>query len=150
MQKYLYLFLVCLIASIGCDNREGLLLQEDMLDAQMVSANFDDLSRTMEFIYSDSRFDRKEFEEKISTGLNRWVSEITKDEQPQDDWKLSDEAKQLVEANNNLAVLDRVDEVSFLDSDGYFIQQAAWLKKLSLIHIPSPRDLSTSRMPSSA
>ena len=130
MQKYLYLFLVCLIVSTGCDNREGLLLQEDMLDAQMVSANFDDLSRTMEFVFGDSRFDRKEFEEKISSGLNRWVSEVTKDEQPQDDWKLSEEAKQLVAANNNLAVLDRVDEVSFLNSDGYFIQQAAWMKKI--------------------
>ena len=131
MQKYLYLSLLCLIVSTGCDNREGSLLKEDMLDAQMVSANSDDLARTMEFVFSDSRFDRKEFEQTISTGLNRWVSDITKNEELKNDWEISDEAKKLVEANDNLAVLDRVDEVSFLDSDGYFIQQAAWLKKIS-------------------
>ena len=131
MQKYLYLSLLCLIVSTGCDNREGSLLKEDMLDAQMVSANSDDLAGTMEFVFSDSRFDRKEFEQTISTGLNRWVSDITKNEELKNDWEISDEAKKLVEANDNLAVLDRVDEVSFLDSDGYFIQQAAWLKKIS-------------------
>ena len=126
MQKYLYLSLVCLIVSVGCNKRD--LLKEDMLDAQMVSANIDSLQRTLDFVFSDSRFDRKEFEQQIEVGLNRWVSEVIKDGKVEDDWGLSSESEALVEANKNLAVLDRVDEVSFLSSDGYFVQQAAWLK----------------------
>lgn len=128
MKKYFILGLACLLLNSGCERND--LLTEDLLDSQMASMKIDDLSRTLDFVFSDSRFDQKEFEDKIATGLNRWVGETIKEGKAEDNWTLDNAVKEIVSANQGLPVLSRQDELTYLNSDGYYLQQAAWMKKI--------------------
>lgn len=142
-------FLVgCLSLTSGCENRD--LLTEDLLDSQMASMKIDDLNRTLDFVFSDSRFDQKEFEEKIATGFNRWSNEVINDGQGEDNWEPDPLVSELVESTRqginsgsvtaaSTPVLDRIDEISYLNSDGYYVQQAAWLKKIGERVLSSPK-----------
>ncbi len=125
MRKTLLLLLIFFVC--GCQQND--LLTEDLLDSQMASMKVDDLTRTLDFVFSDGRFNQKEFEQKISVGLSRWSKEVVESGDYDNEWKLSPEFVSLVDqhaspdANNS-------NDLSYLNSDGYFIQQAAWLKRI--------------------
>jgi hypothetical protein len=128
MRKNLILLLAVLVLGSGCEQRD--LLTEDLLDSQMASMKIDDLNRTLDFVFSDGRFDQGEFEDTISTGLSRWSGEVVKNGDYKNEFQLNPEFQELVDSYQGLPVVQRIEELSFLKSDGYYIQQAAWLKQI--------------------
>lgn len=126
--SYLWLLLGISILGLGCGDND--LLTEDLLDSQMASMKIDDLNRTLDFVFSDGRFDQEEFEDKISTGLNRWIGEVIDSGEDNANWSLDPQYETLINDNQDLPVVQRVDDLSFLKSDSYYIQQAAWAKRI--------------------
>ena len=53
---------------VGCKPAEDPMM--DLLDASIANLKIDDLSRTIDFVFSESRFEQSQFEEKMATGLN--------------------------------------------------------------------------------
>lgn len=123
------LVLTTWIISAGCTPPSDPMI--DMMDADLTKTRVDDLSRTMDFIDSEIRFSQKEFKDKVSTGLNRWVT--TNDERIKELdglWELDSLSQPLVDSNESLAMLEYTDEFSFLSTDAYFLQEAAWITKM--------------------
>lgn len=100
----------------------------DLLDASIANLKIDDLSRTMDFVFSESRFEQSQFEEKMATGLNRWSS--VEAGKLNTEWKLPTIATDVVEKYEALSGVQRIGEMSFENTDAYFIQQAFWLKNI--------------------
>ena len=111
---------------IGCKPAEDPMM--DMLDATLSNLKIDDLSRTMDFVFSQSRFEQTQFEEEMQTGLDRWAS--VESENFTSDWQLPAIATDVCEKYNALPQVERVGEMSFHDTDAYFIQQALWLRNI--------------------
>jgi len=125
---FLFPFLVLLLSSSGCTPPKDPILE--LIDVDLTKTKIDDLSRTFDFISSDQRFDQKEFQSKVSSGLNRWATYST--EKIKDViWKLDPAAKPMLEEFSGLALLEQTDELNFLDSDAYYIQQAEWIKQIT-------------------
>ena len=73
MQKWSCVFLILLgFGLVGCTPPADPML--DMLETDLKKTKVDDLSRTMDFVFSEVRFEQKEFKDKLSSGLNRWIS----------------------------------------------------------------------------
>lgn len=125
MRKSLLLLLI--VITCGCQQND--LLIEDLLDSQMASMKVDDLTRTLDFVFSDGRFNQKEFEEKISVGLSRWSKEVVESGEYDGDWAPHSDFTELLNEYAGKEVKNGND-LSYLNSDGYFIQQAAWLKRI--------------------
>lgn len=122
------LLLMLSILFVGCQKRD--LLTEDLLDSQMAAMKVDDLNRSLDFVFSDGRFNQEEFEDKISMGLSRWSEEVVRSGDSGDEWKLDPAFEPIVDEYRSLSVVEHMEDLSFLDSDGYYIQQAAWLKRI--------------------
>ena len=60
------------VSLTGCGNTTDQTLAT--IDTSVLSAKTDDLARTMDFVFADRQFDQKDFEEKVSLGLNRWAN----------------------------------------------------------------------------
>ena len=101
----------------------------DVIDSDLKKTKINDLSRTMDFISSEIRFSQSEFRDKISTGLNRWVS-YSSDQIEEIEWENDLLSKPLFEANESLAMLERNDEFSFLSTDAYYLQESAWVTQI--------------------
>ena len=124
------LLLAFSVISIGCTAPDDPML--DMLESDLKKTKVDDLSRTLDFVTSEIRFEQKEFKDKMSTGLNRWVSYSGKkltDERVK--WTEDSLSKPLFEEKSTLSMLDRNDEYSFLTTDAYYLQESAWLSQIS-------------------
>ncbi|MDB4766226.1 hypothetical protein OAG71_00915 [bacterium] len=113
---------------LGCNAEIDPMLKT--LDANIISAKTNDISRTMDFIYADRQFDQKDFEEKVSIGLNRWanysaqeVNEATIDN--------SDLVKDLLAKFEDVEAVKRIEESSFINTDPYFLQEAFWIKQIA-------------------
>jgi hypothetical protein len=118
------------ICCLGCTPPSDPLLE--MMDAEVKKTKVDDLSRTIEFVFSEIRFSQKEFRDKISTGLNRWVS--TSDERLKDldsRWTMDEMSKPLFDASQTLELTNRNDELSFLSTDAYYLQESAWVTQIA-------------------
>ncbi len=118
---------VCLAALIGCTPPSDPVL--DLIDSDLKKTKVDDLSRTMDFVFSERRFDQNEFRSKISTGLNRWVTYST-DKVSEVDWTLDPLVKPLMDQYPGLAVVERTDGFSFVNTDAYYLQEVAWISQL--------------------
>ncbi|MFK7769817.1 MAG: tol-pal system YbgF family protein [Mariniblastus sp.] len=112
----------------GCTQPSDPMLE--MMDADLRKTKVDDLSRTMDFVFSEVRFSQKEFRDKVSTGLNRWVSYSQK-KLERIDWKQDDLSKPVFEASETLSMLTRNKEFSFLNTDPYYLQEAAWISQVA-------------------
>ena len=102
----------------------------DMIESDLSKTKIDDLSRTMDFVFSEIRFSQKEFKNKVSTGLNRWVT-YSKDKLDQIEWDVDSKSQALFEANESLAMLQRNAEYSFLNTDSYYLQESAWIGEIT-------------------
>ena len=117
-------------AIAGCTPPRDPLIE--MIDSDLKKTKVSDLDRTLDFIFSEVRFSQKEFQDKMSTGLNRWsstpnerIAEVDKS------WKPDVLSEPLFEANTSLAMLARNDEMSFLTTDGYYLQESAWVTQFA-------------------
>lgn len=119
--------LVALIWISGCNPPPDPTL--DLMDSQLSELKIDDLAKTMEFVFSEERFETSQFEEKVSTGLNRWAT-IHGDEL-QVPWELDPMVSDLVQQYESLPVVQRTSEISFVNTDAHYLQEAAWIEMLS-------------------
>ncbi len=117
------------VICVGCTPPSDPMLE--MMDADLKKTKVDDLARTMDFINSEVRFEQQEFKDTVSTGLNRWVStskELIKDLDGR--WKRDTLSQPLMAANDNLDIVKRSEELSFLSTDGYYLQESAWISQI--------------------
>lgn len=121
-------FLIVLTLIAGCRPAPDPML--DMLDSQMSSFKTDDLTRTMEFVFSEERFDQGQFQQKVSSNLNRWA-QVEAAQYSNDQWTLDPLVKPLVEQYGSLPMVSRTEEMSYLNSDAYYIQEIAWMDRLT-------------------
>lgn len=128
-RRFFGLFLAAIVTvCAGCTPPTDPML--DLIDSDLKKTKIDDLSRTMDFISSQVRYEQKEFRDKVSTGLNRWVS--YSDEKLNDIvWKDDSLAKPLFESNSSLPMLERHDEFSYLNTDAYYLQESAWVTEIA-------------------
>ncbi|MFT5303554.1 MAG: hypothetical protein ACI814_004374, partial [Mariniblastus sp.] len=130
-KRFLGIFILLISVFVaGCTPPSDPLL--DMLDADLNKTRVDDLSRTMDFVSSEIRFAQDEFKDKISTGLNRWASTDEERIKGLDEaWKEDSLVGDVFEANQSLPMLARNAELSFLSTDGYFLQESAWTSQIA-------------------
>lgn len=121
---------LCLVFSVafsGCSREDDIL---NIVEANVAKTKVDDLSRGMEFVKSDVRFDQKEFREQVTNGLNRWASYSAKELESNSDWSLDKMAAPIVAAYGDVEAAKRISEYQFLSTDPYYIQQAYWITRL--------------------
>ena len=121
-------FLLGLMLVAGCRPAPDPML--DMLDSQLSTLKTDDLSRSMELVFSEERFDQGQFQQKVSSNLNRWA-QLETDQADAEQWSLDPLAQPLIEQYASLPVVSRSEEMSYLNSDAYYIQEIAWMEKLA-------------------
>ncbi|MEM7456226.1 MAG: hypothetical protein AAF456_17905 [Planctomycetota bacterium] len=103
----------------------------DLLDTKVSSLKIDDLSRSMDFLNSERRFDLSEFSSNVSASLNRWVRSAGGDAGFDDGWSLDENAQTLIDDFADLAACQRVSEMSFSSNDSFYAQQCIWLNQLA-------------------
>ena len=113
---------------LGCNPEIDPMLKT--LDANIISAKTNDISRTMDFIFADRQFDQQDFEEKVSIGLNRWANYSSEEV---DDATIdnSDSVKDLLAKFGDVEVVKRNEQSSFINTDPYFLQQAYWMTEIA-------------------
>ncbi len=129
-ERRFYVLLVLLLGVFvgGCTPPDDPVL--DMIESDLSKTKVDDLSRTMDFVSSEIRYEQKEFKNNVASGLNRWVS-YSNDKLDRIDWQEDEISKPLFEANETLQMLQRNDEYSFLNTDGYYLQESAWVGEIA-------------------
>ncbi len=125
---------IAILALTGCGRTDQTL---STIDTSVLSAKTNDLSRTMDFIFADRQFDQKSFEEKVSLGLNRWAN-YSADEAKFAKVDRSDAVKSWIGQHQDLAIFSRNEELVFLNTDAYFLQEAFWISEISRRVIEKP------------
>lgn len=102
----------------------------DLIDIDLKKTKIDDLKRTMGFVFSERRFDQKEFESSVSTGLNRWATYAATSELESVDWQLDPLVEPVMSQHEGLAMLEQTAGTNFLNTDAYYLQQSAWISEV--------------------
>ena len=118
----------CFLWVVGCTSETDQML--DSIDTSVLSAKRNDLSRTMDFVFDDRQFDQKDFEQKVSLGLNRWAN-YSAGEAKSAAVDESEQVKELLEENSDLAVINRREGLVFLNTDAYFLQESFWISQIA-------------------
>ena len=129
------LLLTAAASFVGCGSTTDQTLAT--IDTSVLSAKTDDLARTMDFVFADRQFDQKDFEEKVSLGLNRWAN-YSADQAESADVDRSEKVNKWVEQNQDMSLFNRHDELVFLNTDAYFLQEAFWISKISQRVVANP------------
>ena len=116
--------LICsLILSAGCSREESFV---DYVETDIAKSRVDDLSRSIDFVKSEVRFEQAEFIDGVTNGLNRWVG-YSKDHLMKAAWEPDATLEPLVEQYSELQVCQRFGELNFLNTDPYYLQQCYWI-----------------------
>lgn len=128
--------LLVVLSIVGCKPAKDPFLE--LAEAKSKVMQVDDLSRSMELVMSEQRiYDQKEFEEKVSTGLNRWSNKILGDGEltaaggDVSNWKLDPAMQELVDKNKNLDLVSRTTRAGYLSSDAFYLRNCAWENRLA-------------------
>ena len=113
-----------LFSVAGCERPEDPMLK--VLQSTASQTRVDDLSRTMDFVFSENQFDQTEFNNKVSLGLNRWAS-YSDELFANDGWKKDESLSDLLEPYEDMPAISRIGESSFLASDSRYLQATVWL-----------------------
>lgn len=120
------LFALCLQA--GCKPAsDG---SQELLDTNLSTLKIDDLSRTMDFVNNEKRFDQNEFIDRVTSGMNRWSHSDDK-LFAGDNWAPDPMLKELRGQFKDEPAVKLIDSTSFDNTDAYYLQQSAWLKKIA-------------------
>ena len=111
-----------LTLATGCTREESF---DDYVETDIAKSKVDDLSRSIDFVKSEVRFEQAEFIDGVTNGLNRWVS--YSDDLENVDWKPDAALQPLVEQYSELPVSERFGELNFLNTDPYYLQQSYWI-----------------------
>lgn len=129
------LIVVALASGLACKPATDPML--DMLDTQLANLKVDSLSRTMQFVESPVRFQKQEFEEKLAASLNRWARTESKLMTPEK-WTLDAAAQQVLSRYQSLQAVEKISELSFVNTDSYLLQQRYWFERLARRLIANP------------
>ena len=114
-----------LVVATGCERPEDPMLK--ILQSTVSNTQIDDLSRTLDFVFSERQSDQTEFNNRVSQGLNRWGS-YSKELFDSAEWEQDATVKDLLETfADELPTIDRMDGSSFLTTDSQYLQSLAWL-----------------------
>lgn len=114
-----------LVVATGCERPEDPMLK--ILQSTVSNTQIDDLSRTLDFVFSERQSDQTEFNNRVSQGLNRWGS-YSKELFDSAKWEQDATVKDLLETfADELPTIDRMDGSSFLTTDSQYLQSLAWL-----------------------
>ncbi len=113
-----------LFSVAGCERPEDPMLK--VLQSTASQTRVDDLSRTMDFVFSENQFDQTEFNNKVSLGLNRWAS-YSDELFANDGWKKDESLSDMLEPYEDMPAISRIGESSFLASDSRYLQATVWL-----------------------
>ena len=119
---------VALVGLTGCHPSEDPMLA--LMDVDLMKTRVDDLSKTVNLVVSERRFDQREFEDNVSSGLNRWTT-YSEDELSESKWSLDPFALPVVERFASSAAADQVDELNFDNTDAWYLQQTYWFKTVA-------------------
>ena len=93
----------------------------DFLDTQLANIKIDNLSRTMNFVASPTRYQKTQFEERLASSLTRWGKAESELLTP-DEWSLDDLSKMMFDKYGELPVTQGIDSLGFVNSDSYNLQ----------------------------
>ena len=116
-----------LFSVAGCERPEDPMLK--VLESTTSRTRVDDLSRTMDFVFSERQFDQTEFNNTVSLGLNRWAN-YSSDQFDNSKWKKDDTLTELLTPYQDLPAVSRMADSTFLADDAQFLQSAAWLDQI--------------------
>lgn len=138
---------VVLMSGLSCTPPPDPML--DMLDTQLSNLKVDSLSRTMQFVESPVRFQQSEFEEKLAASLNRWARAESK-LMKADDWQPDAVVEEFMTEYSALQPVQKIKDLSFINSDSYLLQQRFWFDRLAkrLIANPNPAAFELHRLAS--
>ncbi|MEM7785464.1 MAG: hypothetical protein AAF623_19110 [Planctomycetota bacterium] len=120
--------MVTLVLVAGCTPPSDPMLE--MLDSEVSKTKIDDLDRTLGFLTSEVRFVQAEFKKNLANGLNRWVT-YSDEKLASLEWEPDPLADELFNAHEELQLLERNDEYSYLQSDAFFMQQSVWASQVA-------------------
>lgn len=117
-----------LLCCVGCTREDEML---DVVETEISRVKIDDLTRAMEFINAEVRFDQAEFRDEVTNGLNRWVS-YSGDELKKAgaQWAPDPMVEQLCSEYKGVEAVARFGEYKFVATDPYFLQQSSWIARL--------------------
>ena len=114
---------VSLTLSAGCTRDETFV---DYVPTDIAKSKVDDLSRSINFVKSEVRFEQSEFINGVTNGLNRWAS-YSKEKLVDSSWEADSSLEPLVQQYSELSVAERLSELNFLNTDPYYLQQSYWI-----------------------
>ncbi len=123
-----FALLATLLISCGCQPPRDPML--DLLDVDLTKTKLDDLDRTMALVGSEIRFEQKEFSNNMATGLNRWA-ETRGTELDKGNWEEDVLTKDLMDASGSLDIAEGFKDLSFFNTDGYYLQQSNWISQIA-------------------
>ena len=121
-------FAVTLVGLTGCQPAEDPMLA--LMDVDLMKTRIDDLGKTVNLVSSERRFDQREFEGNVSSGLNRWTS-YSQDKLSEIEWSLDSFAQPVVEQYGSLGPAEQLDELNFANTDAWYLQQSYWLRTVA-------------------
>jgi hypothetical protein len=124
-QSALWATVACLVVGLsGCSPQVDMI---EFTDSDVAEIKVDDLSRTMDLVQAEVRFDQREFIDQVTSGLNRWVTYAEADA----NWTLDPFVEPVMKSFDGLPQADRIAEFKFLNTDAYYLQQCYWMDKLT-------------------
>ena len=123
-----FALLATVLISCGCQPPRDPML--DLLDVDLTKTKQDDLIRTMALVDSEIRFEQKEFSSNMSTGLNRWA-ETRGSGLDDQSWREDELTSELMAASGSLDIAEGFKDLSFFNTDGYYIQQSNWISQIA-------------------
>jgi len=114
-----------ILSVTGCERPEDPMLK--ILESTVTQARVDDLSRTMDYVFSERQSDQTQFNNSVSQGLNRWAG-YSKEQFDKVEWKADSSIEDILKPySEGIPVVERMDSSSFLASDSQYLQSLAWM-----------------------
>lgn len=108
----------------GCERPDDPMLA--ILESTASQTRVNDLSRTMDYVFSERQYDQTEFNNGVSNGLNRWAG-YSKKRFDETAWSPDETLSEIVKPYENVPAVERMGGSSFLASDSMFVQGMAWM-----------------------
>ncbi len=142
------LALVLLIQVPGCQPPPDPFI--DLADAKNSTLQIDDQQRAMDLVLSTQSYEFREFEQKVTQGLNRWLGALSEQAKAGETPFSIDNAKltQWLNDFNDLPAIARYNELSFVGSDAHYLREKYWLNSIAKRTIDSatPQNLELYRL----
>jgi len=112
------LTLSILVTLSGCERPDDPMLT--VMESTASQTRVNDLTRTMDYVFSERQYQLTEFSNTVSSGLNRWGGYSSQSFEDIE-WTPDPSVDKLLESYQDLPVVERMDGSSFLATDGQFL-----------------------------